>query len=224
MARAFFAALDAEEWSAAAALVGPQTAERFQREQMIFARVEERTPRTTPQALQRQDPGMSREAAEYMADTFDTQRELNGIESRFAGTRTAAELGALAPQEALARFAKAQSVHNRHLRAEEHAMRSAPPGTQVPEPPRIVRRILGSVAEGADLVHVTYRTEWYDGETKSPRSPVDVLTLRYTEAGWRVFDTDVTGFGGGRLLFPDGPMALEGMQEAFEATLRAVQP
>lgn len=84
LARAFFSALDGRRWREAAALIHPETAERFRSHQVERIREEERS-----------------EASRQRAETIFTPA------ASLVGVATAAEAEALPATELLARFAEA---------------------------------------------------------------------------------------------------------------------
>lgn len=181
VARAFLAALDAGRWREAAALVDPQTAERFRVQQIELLRLEERSPETPVPA----QTVFARTAA-------------------LLGVRGADEAEALPAAELLARFAESlhpASVLRRAQGAGDHSGTGSPP-------PRLTRTIVGCMKGDDGSARVEYRTDWRQGETRSDfMGGFHVLTAIHTPAGWRVRDADLSGHGSGHILVPDEQLA-----------------
>jgi hypothetical protein len=177
VARAFLAALDAGRWPEAAALVDPETAERFRAQQIGLLRLEERMP----------------EAPASAETVFARATALLGVQS-------ADEAEALPATELLARFAESLHPAGVLRRAYGSGGRSVTETT----PPRLTRTIVGCTKSDGGTARVEYRTDWQQGETRSDfMGGVHVLTVIHTPAGWRVRDADLSGHGGGHILVPD---------------------
>lgn len=179
--RAFLAAFDAGRWREAAALVDPETAERFRAQQIEFLRLEERIP----------------EAPAAAETVFARAATLLGV-------RSADEAEALPAAELLARFAESlhpASALRRAHGAEGHS------GTK-PTPLLLTRTIVGCTKSDDGSARVEYRTDWQQGETRSDvMGGVHVLTAIHTPMGWRVRDADLSGHGNGHILIPDEQFA-----------------
>jgi hypothetical protein len=177
VARAFLAALDAGRWSEAAALVDPETAERFRAQQIELLRLEERMPGTPPST-----------------ETVFTRA------TALLGVQCADEAEALPATELLARFAESLHPVSVLRRAHEAGGHS---GTET-APPRLTRTIVGCTKSDDGNARVEYRTDWRQGETGSDfTGEVHVLTALHTPTGWRVRDADLGGHGNGHILMPD---------------------
>jgi hypothetical protein len=181
VARAFLAALDASRWREAAALIDPETAERFRAQQIELLRLEERTPETPASA----------ETVFARATTL-------------LGVRSADEAEALPAADLLARFA--ESLHPGSALQRVHGAE----GHSSPEsaPLRLTRTVVGCTESDDGSARVEYRTDWRQGEIRSDwMGGIHVLTAVHTPAGWRVRDADLSGHGSGHILFPDEQFA-----------------
>jgi hypothetical protein len=191
-AQAFLAALDAEEWQQAAALIHPEAAERFREQTLFVARSMERM---------------------LAVDDRHTDTVFPGpIE--VLNVRSANDLEALSAYELVARWAEALHPPNQERRAREMFPSSEPLPPQVPL--RLVRTLLKCVHKGATAARVYYRTDWYIGEKHIPgRGGEQVLALTQTPEGWRIMDADLTGEGNGHLVVPTA--AWTQLQAALES-------
>lgn len=104
-----------------------------------------------------------------------------------------AEAERLDGEELLARFA--EGIHPGNVR------RLHPPLLQDDGEIRIRRTLVGVDPRGDGGAWARYRTEWLQGEARNDVGEHRMALIR-TEDGWRVHDTDLSGFGGGHILPP----------------------
>jgi hypothetical protein len=96
------------------------------------------------------------------------------------GVRTTAELGSLPDLELFGRWMEAFGLEARSRVA--YGVAEPPPS------PTVMRVVLGSVREGAELAHVVYR------EIVGSGSALRIVTLRMTPGGWKLsVDYDLLG-------------------------------
>ena len=174
-ARAFLSALDAGDWQGTAALVHPQTAERF-RDWFV-------------QQLSRD--GERVEPRGFIVDTvFPDPCDLVGV-------RDASEVVALTSTELLARFAAAVDP-----RAIQRVLRASAPDAGSPEhvEPRVVRTFLACSRQGGDLARAEYRTDWYfAGRHNQTVGGTHAIEFGLSAGAWRVLDADLSGNGTGHI-------------------------
>jgi|GEM_PF-5028857 len=74
-------------------------------------------------------------------------------------------------------------------------------GNAQPEEVRITRALVGVEPVSADRATARYQTEWWHGDRRNEATAgVHALELVRTSSGWRVRDTDLSGYGGGHIL------------------------
>lgn len=183
--RELFTAIDDKRWADAAALVDPETLDRFkthnvrQERQRQDAVTGERrySPDTPPEVVAWYE---QQRASAPRVDPADL------LSRQFAGVRSLQELEALPAVEVLARHLQAVDPREQaHREAADHGV--ALPAEIAVRTERLLnpnRSVLGHAVESDSLVQVVYRANW------AP-DPMDRLamaaTVRRTEAGWRLW-------------------------------------
>jgi hypothetical protein len=180
---AFLAALDAGRWDEAAALVHPETVERFQEWYL--------------EQLRRQDrEGTSGGPTETM---FVRLSELIRV-------RDAAEAEALSAPQLLARFIAAVNPQNLYASQPTPQTAAAAEQSEV----RLVRALLRCSRGENDDARAEYRLDWYfGGRRNESMGGFHTLSLAWTSSGWRVRDADLGGHGTGHLVPPPAATAID---------------
>jgi len=169
VAAAVYAAVRDRDWTRFIALIDPDAADAFKREQRGFAAM----------ALHFAQAPMEHAASDAQGEAAAGSAETSMLRHVFK-VRSLDEFDALAPGEVVHRF----------MRVRYRAPREPTASTTE-------ESLLGVVYESADLAHVIVRTTTHLGEeaVKEPiafailggssRSWVDILTMQRTPAGWR---------------------------------------
>ncbi|CAN5202664.1 hypothetical protein BH24GEM2_BH24GEM2_18700 [soil metagenome] len=220
-AQALFTALSEGRWLDAARLVDPEALSRFREQKLIEMRsIREPKPMTIAE-YRRQEPEMPEAVAEYMVKQANQAREKFGsyITHDFAGVSSVADLEKLSAEEMMARWFQARDPSYRIQQAAGTPGRELPPQAIALVEPRNERTVMSTAAgEHADIAHVVFRTvQWY-GKERAPHSPLGVLVVRRTPAGWRVDPTESTGEGPFSSLF----MVALGEAEDIRQTVKRV--
>lgn len=209
VARTAIQAANAGDWERVAALTdGDDLAAWYHG----YADVEEEPlPPVTAADMKRWQPELPDAVAEYQAERLNRDRAggRGSLHGQFAGLSTRAELRRVRPEEALARYLRAQDVRwqfDEQIRAQRpEAKRLA-----LPESPSMVRSVVGAVGEGDDVAHVVYRSAWSGdaGQELPPGTPGDmhVVTVRRGPDGWRLRLTGELFEHGGSVMVTVAPV------------------
>lgn len=197
VARAYFAALQAQHWSEAAALTDPAEVQRFRRQRIEMARAARRPASLTVEELRRMDPQMPECVARYQVE--QAQRYASRVEERMRGllpgAETPGELEALPPGELLARSLRAadprvQAEEAMRMEAEvrpalRDSLARVTPDSLSRLLPSAQRTVVGSVRQGDTLAYVVFR--WVYGPEKEPwHTRMQVLPTVRRGGVWRV--------------------------------------
>ena len=113
-ARELLAALDREDWAAAAALIDPRVAEKLYTETRERMEYWQQPDGPTPASMQEQYPDMPLEVAEYLAsEAAVAHADLSSWSSYFPGLESPEEFAALSAEEYLARYLELSDPRNR---------------------------------------------------------------------------------------------------------------
>ena len=170
---AFFEALHAEQWDAAAEIVDADAAAAFRESELASL---------TGWARHRDAMLAARQRGESFGWSSDARLDRTLVDQYAAtplrgmrGVHTLGELVALAPR---AFIAKCLEVTNQPT--------LAPSGERI----ELYRRVLGGVSDGDAFVHIVFRVEGPGVEHTDPHA-VDIVRLRRSQDVWRV---DLTTF------------------------------
>jgi hypothetical protein len=148
-------ALDAEDWRRVAELCDPESLEVFQ--QQFLASLALRTPPSVEEMMRAQ-PEMPREVAEYFQAAARTAHERQThLALEMPGVSSVDELRTLPPAEFFARWLESNTPRATVERAMRDGGRAGMVPTELPAMPRLGWKVLGTVPDEPDLVHVVYR-------------------------------------------------------------------
>jgi hypothetical protein len=183
VARAYFDAMDAREFEAAVRYMDPAKVVDFHQNMSMTLRVI--TKGFTREELKLGDLDLTTclgdELVEHLTNPppqgivpFPMAREFAGIES-------VQQLDDIGPPELLERHLRAQTPEHQEKETIREGHHPFPDGIVASDR----RQVIGAVREGEDLAHVVWRST---ATYRSGRIEEDVfaMTLRRTEAGWRV--------------------------------------
>lgn len=210
-AEAFFAAQRDGRWLDAAHLLDLEAFERIRTEDVRDYRSQKTRKPITAEMLQKHDPALPREVAEYQArQSNKLSEESDLLALAFADVPTSDSLAALPVAEAAARWLQAKDP--RWQMARSRRERASPECTLPPEAieklslplARIVGVTVGASnkAGSNDVGYVLYR-RWPWTLAQSSMSPADelgfppsILTLTRRAGKWRIFPTETDNFAG----------------------------
>jgi hypothetical protein len=188
--RSAFEAMDEKRWQDAAALIDPETLDRFRTAKIDSARARARY--YSEPAAQCYDRAMPPEVVAWFEEQRMRQEEAQrragaSCLDDFARTASLEELEALDPTELFARYLEARDPREQFERMASVTGTEMSP--EVAEEARLVMRtrraVIGSTTEDDSTVHVVYRTHGF-GEGDDEPGQVMVLTARRTPQGWRI--------------------------------------
>lgn len=192
--RTLFDHLENMRWDSAAALVHPAVLTGFKTTRLEDARARERASSDTspPQS------DMPPEVAAWFTAQRKKHAALLGTDTEpalareLARVRTIAELEALSPEQAYARWLEARDPRASFRRLAALSHQPIPPDFREDQLPRDRRTIVGSVMEDDSTVHVVYRTSPFPsvvaGDERSGWNNA-LTTMRRTPRGWRLWST-----------------------------------
>lgn len=190
---AFFKAIEAADWRAAAGFLDLTVLERERQSAVEGARSQRTIPPMTVERLMRMDPQMPRAVAEYQVKRMNTARaSMNFLEHDF-GVGDPDSLLALPIEVAAARWLEAHDERAMYREARRYS-KSCPvaPSDSGPAPEY---HIIGTVVD--DSIAYTLFRQGYRDMPAEPPSPPKVLQLRRDRGGWWVVPgSDISGVMG----------------------------
>lgn len=181
VAEQLFAALEAEDWTAAASLFRRDHVEEWFA-QLLQNRPSARDARITPEQLMKHSPDMPREVAEYQVAQIRQRFAARSVADELSGVSSWEEAERLDPVEAYGRHLGSRDPRVQHRRATAAVPPALLDGLDW-QPVAFRYRVLGSVRETDDLVHVVYRRYWGQDDSSGT---LQLLGIRRGEAGWRI--------------------------------------
>lgn len=178
--RAYFAALEAERFEEAVGYLEPASATAFRQHQIEVARA---AAELSAAASEPDEPGSATQFSPIQqpiprAASFPSPTPLV---RKFAGIETLDQLQQLEPSEMLLRFLQTRTPEYQRRQTVREGRIPAPDDNLPPEE----RQVLGAVREGEALAHVVFRSTSDFLRNEIPPM-LDVVTLRRTDAGWRI--------------------------------------
>lgn len=187
--RQAFQALGAMRWDSVAALVHPEALRRFHLAQLEHHRLRERYESRA--ADERHPVEMPEEVRTWLDEQQQRHQAQypSGLAAEFAGISSLAELEALPPEEAFARWVEAHDARSLLMRRPQAVGQPIPPeimlGELHPE-----NRVVGSVVEDDSTIHVLYRTGLPGEEAADDElDQLAIATMRPSVEGWRIWTT-----------------------------------
>ncbi len=181
--RAYFAALEAKEYNVVVHYMDPDSVAEYYKNMIDVARVAERG--FTREELKLGDLDLteifSDELVERLTDPPPPGLFPLPLIRDYAGIETRDQLEALSPRELLIRHLEAQTTDYKLQQMLREGLPPEPDALPVSEE----RQVLGAVMEGDALAHVVVRSSAKYLSGRDSES-LFVVTLRRTDAGWRV--------------------------------------
>jgi len=215
VAGALFLALEERRWADAVGFIHPDSIAALHRK--ALARLDrDMSEDFTVEKIRRSDPDMPVEVAEYQVRRVQQQlRERPWHTYVFARVESAEEIRSMDPVELMIRAVEGSDPR---VRAQLGLSRCAPGSACAAEASArqlsVSRAIIGHIVDTERAAHVIYRTRYFtNDEDKTPSSEAfRVLTLGWTEMGWRARNPDFVGAGMG--VFGLGPLpAVAGLDD-----------
>ena len=219
-AQALFTALSGGRWLDAARLVHPEALTRFREKKLMELRSIREAKPITVADYRRHQPDIPEAVAEYMVKQANESigKSSLRIAYEFAGVNSVVELEKLSAEEVMARWFQAQDPAYKLEQAIRESGRELPPEAATQMPPRIERTILGTTPgqQGDSVAYVVHRTVWLHGEEQAPHSPLGVLVVQGTPAGWRIDPIQSSGQEPFSTSFSVGWDAVEDLRETVK--------
>lgn len=186
--RQAFDAHAAMQWDAVAALMHPDALRRFHLAQIDHQRSREQV--RSRAGGERYPPEMPAEVRTWFDERQrkHEEKQLSGVAAEFAGISSLAELEALSPEAAFARWLEAHDARTLLMRQQKAMGRAIPPELPLAAM-HPTNRIVGSVVENDSTVQVLYRSEHADEEARVELDRPSVATVRRSGGGWRIWST-----------------------------------
>ena len=182
----FIDAWNGRRWNEAAQLIDLEQFDRFRQDFITRARrSNEEEPRMTVADLQRQDPRMPREVAEYQIRMMEEQRRryADPTPFEFARVSSASVLRNLSPEDAAARWLESRDPRWQVTMQFQQAGCPAPEDAD--QIPMATRRLIGVVTEREATAYAVFREE-RSGDEQQDMSGGDlgVIELREIRGRW----------------------------------------